>query len=298
MYNNSIQHAAQYLLASYQRPTEASTELVKEFLSHVKDGNYQSDIAWHQEQAHRVVVTSKSWLDHFPEQVIVEINWFLERRKNIRNIEEIYRTSNQIFFVKLHLGNADLLGDLLDLSYNVKELLPSEPIIASLIKPLVNLLVDNSHPFVISSDRVLINDQGEVYLECQLPMNRRTAVGTPFWISPEEIQGHPRDGRSCVWSIGIFLWELLFGEPPYLEFAPVNVLTKYLTQEFTWPEEDLSPECNEFLSMCLQRDPGQRPSPKDLVQHRFLNQWDDIGPDFIKAYFSCTRHRRQQDLFV
>ena len=54
------------------------------------------------------------------------------------------------------------------------------------------------------------------------------AVGTPAWMSPEQIRGEPATRRSDVWSLGAVLRQVLTGRPPYAGVAPEQILSQRL----------------------------------------------------------------------
>ena len=82
------------------------------------------------------------------------------------------------------------------------------------------------------SDNILVNSRGEVKLAdfgyaAQLTKGRTerdTVVGTPYWMAPELIRGHPYGVKVDVWSTGIMLMEMCEGEPPYMESPPLRAL--------------------------------------------------------------------------
>ena len=55
--------------------------------------------------------------------------------------------------------------------------------------------------------------------------NAGSTLGTPFYMSPEQIQGKEVDGRTDVYALGIILWECLFGTPPYTGNNLIDVFT-------------------------------------------------------------------------
>ena len=58
-----------------------------------------------------------------------------------------------------------------------------------------------------------------------------TIVGTPYYMSPEQIQGQELDGRSDVYAIGAIMYECVVGKPPFEAPNPVGVLSKHLSEE-------------------------------------------------------------------
>jgi eukaryotic-like serine/threonine-protein kinase len=87
------------------------------------------------------------------------------------------------------------------------------------------------------------------------------ALGTPDYISPEQVKGQHGDQRSDIYALGVMLYEMLTGETPYSGPSPLAVMNERLVHDPT-PARDLRPEISaelqEILNRAMERDPRQR----------------------------------------
>ncbi|MER5198592.1 serine/threonine-protein kinase [Streptomyces sp. NPDC002755] len=87
-------------------------------------------------------------------------------------------------------------------------------------------------------------------------------VGTPAYLSPEQLTGRPVDGRSDQYSAGCLLYELLTGRPPFLGDSPFAVMHQHISEEPV-PPSRLRPQIpaavDDLVLRTLAKDREQRP---------------------------------------
>ena len=85
-------------------------------------------------------------------------------------------------------------------------------------------------------------------------------VGTPQYASPEQIEEKDLDVRSDIYSLGITLWYMLAGQPPFTGTV-FRISSQHLTKEPPWDsiEGTVPPGVRALLGRMLQKDPALRP---------------------------------------
>jgi hypothetical protein len=104
--------------------------------------------------------------------------------------------------------------------------------------------------------------RGSLPAETTAPMTRPGAlVGTPAYMSPEQVDGKPVDARSDIFSLGALLYEMLAGRRPFRGDSPVSLLTAIL-RDPPPPLRSLRPDVPRYLKRvvdrCLAKRPGDR----------------------------------------
>ncbi len=88
-------------------------------------------------------------------------------------------------------------------------------------------------------------------------------VGTPEYISPEQITGTDVDGRTDLYSLGVVLYELVSGQQPFHGPNAVNVLFQHLEPNVPRLKElrpEVPDEVDELVMACMARDAAARPA--------------------------------------
>jgi beta-lactam-binding protein with PASTA domain/tRNA A-37 threonylcarbamoyl transferase component Bud32 len=98
-------------------------------------------------------------------------------------------------------------------------------------------------------------------------------MGTATYFSPEQAQGHAVDGRSDVYSLGVVLYEMVTGAPPFAGESPVAVAYKHVREEPESPAArapDLPPDLEQIILTAMAKDPDSRYQTADELRTDLL----------------------------
>lgn len=108
-----------------------------------------------------------------------------------------------------------------------------------------------------------------------------TIVGTPYYMSPEQIQGQKLDGRSDVYAMGAIMYECVVGRPPFEAPNPVGILSKHLSEQPIAPSArsplPVPPEADEIIMRCLEKDPDRRYRTAEELREALIGYLRTLG---------------------
>jgi len=88
-----------------------------------------------------------------------------------------------------------------------------------------------------------------------------SVMGTATYFSPEQAQGYNVDGRSDIYSLGIVMYELSTGSPPFSADTPIAVAFKHVSEKLVPPSvrnPDIATDFEKIIVKCLEKDPDRR----------------------------------------
>jgi serine/threonine-protein kinase len=142
----------------------------------------------------------------------------------------------------------------------------------------------------LKPENIMINSRDEIKLidfgiASQAGAKRLTyagftqALGSPDYISPEQVKGKRGDARSDLYAVGVMLYEMLSGKTPFSGPSPLAVMNDRLINHPLPPREaepSISPQLQEVLYRALEREPGNRyPSANSFAND--LKHLDQVG---------------------
>ena len=88
-----------------------------------------------------------------------------------------------------------------------------------------------------------------------------SVMGTPAYMSPEQVNGHKVDGRSDIFSLGVILYELLTGKKPFRGDSMPSLMFAIMREEPPQPstvETGISPVWDPILEKALAKNRDER----------------------------------------
>src|SRR5579859_3373145 len=104
-------------------------------------------------------------------------------------------------------------------------------------------------------------------------------MGTPDYISPEQVRGKRGDARSDIYSLGVMLYEMLTGQVPFTGSNPFAVMNDRLLNPPEPPrslQPAITPQLQEILYRALEREPKNRYHTAQEFAHDLEHQ-DEVG---------------------
>lgn len=198
------------------------------------------------------------------------------QQENIINIHDFIKMDETMYIVMEYVEGVDLY-DLLDEGRD----LPSEG--AAIIALQVARALNHAHfRGVIHRDikpaNIMLSIQGEVKLmdfgiahadTLSDLTETGTGLGTPSYMSPEQILGEKLDPRSDIWSLGVVFYQMLTGQKPFIEDSRRSVLQKIRLERYV-PARKINPKIprplERVLARCMAKVPADRyPSMQTLI---------------------------------
>jgi serine/threonine-protein kinase len=130
------------------------------------------------------------------------------------------------------------------------------------------------------------------------------SMGTPDYISPEQVRGKRGDARSDIYAMGVMLYEMLTGVVPFSGPNPFAVMNDRLLNQPQPPRElepSITPQLQEIVYRAMEREPKNRYASAREMAHDLVHQ-EEVGiaarPDAEEWKKRRSPERRRMVLYV
>lgn len=217
---------------------------------------------------------------------------------NHRNIVRIYDVNvrNDIKYISMEYIEGITLRSYMTKreKLSLKEIISySEQILAALDhahkKGVVHRDIKPQNIMLLKSGIIKVTDFGIAKLpNAETVTMSDKAIGTVFYISPEQASGEEIDARSDIYSLGILMYEMATGELPFKSDSPVTVAMMQISDEAKKPSEivpDIPKGLEQVICCAMEKDPLDRyQNAEEMLKH--LHKLRD-NP---KATFKIRKH--------
>ncbi|KAJ0079934.1 hypothetical protein Patl1_24530 [Pistacia atlantica] len=102
----------------------------------------------------------------------------------------------------------------------------------------------------------------------------RSIKGTPLYMAPELVREQPYNHTADLWSLGVILYELFVGQPPFYTNS-VYALIRHIVKDPVKYPDNMSPNFRSFLKGLLNKVPQNRLTWPALLEHPFVKETSD-----------------------
>src|SRR5262245_7053921 len=128
-------------------------------------------------------------------------------------------------------------------------------------KGIIHRDIKPANIILTTDSKVKITDFGIAKVASSNLTTTGQFLGTPNYMSPEQVSGAPVDGRSDIFSLGVVLYELLTGRKPFQGDNLTAISYKIVHEDFTPPADlssEIPPEFNPIVARAMAKDPWNR----------------------------------------
>ncbi|MBS1984828.1 MAG: serine/threonine protein kinase [Bdellovibrionales bacterium] len=195
--------------------------------------------------------------------------------QNLAHVYDYRRVDSDAYLIMEYIDGFDL-AEVLERT----GALPLDIALMVGVRILHGLAYVHSHGMIhrdLKPDNVRINTRGEVKImdfgialdpsESTLTMPG-VLIGSPHYLSPEQVTGEKLDPRADLFAFGITLYEIVTGKRPFFETNTESVYSRIKKADYIPPQnirQDLPPFFTTVIASCLQRTPSRRPASADAL---------------------------------
>ena len=156
----------------------------------------------------------------------------------------------------------------------MKDIISAVHYLHNMNPPIIHRDIKPENILLTKDNKVKLTDFGWAnYLNLD-DEQRNTLCGTPLYLAPEMIERTGHGKNVDIWCIGVLLFELLVGSPPFSGGNNRDLLIKNILRvKILWPKypkKEIDKDAKDLINKILKYEPQQRISIEEMIKHPFF----------------------------
>ena len=164
---------------------------------------------------------------------------------------------------------ASILKDVICATYYLHHMYP----------PIIHRDIKAENVLLNSEMKAKLTDFGWSNYLNKSDMKRTTMCGTPIYLAPELVNNYGHDHRVDIWCIGVLMFELLTGLPPWIGEDVQTLKYNIINMKIRWPK-NMDRDAVDLLKKTLRYNPDERISLRNMLLHPFFTKY---YPDAVNS---------------
>ncbi|TNV72827.1 hypothetical protein FGO68_gene15253 [Halteria grandinella] len=188
----------------------------------------------------------------------------------IMNLDFVFQNDSRIFFLMKYIEGGDLF-------HHLQKKRRFKEGVAKFYAAQVLLALGYLHKKRIIYRDILISDFGLSKILSQPEEQTNSLVGTAAYVAPEILRGQGYDKSVDWWALGILIYEMLHGHPPFYD-KNIYLMFQKIKDERVQPQysaTDISDEARDLIKQLLQKDSrlrlGSQNDQSDIMKHPWFS---------------------------
>jgi len=158
-----------------------------------------------------------------------------------------------------------------------------------------NIMIDTEGNARIMDFGIALSQEGKEITD------PRVTIGTPHYMSPEQVEGKKADQRSDIYSLGVVLFEMVTGKVPFDGDSTLSIALKHKIEAPRDPKEfnaQLPEALSRLILKCMEKDPNKRYQSAEELYSELIKIEEELPTEArvlskIKPWFKTSRKRLQ-----